>query len=243
MKKAIFLLLIPLFISCFSTRQFSQNRKLLESQIDSLQQMGSSWENLGPWNDDAYEQIDSLLMIFPDMLDKVLSNPALDQASLDTLAFFNAQSKDGRIASFNWEEKMGGTYQPFYTLIRYVDTKDSVVVDFLDSEIYVDGIYDLQAKNGETLYLIMGSGKGCTTCIFSEATLYKIGPEGLQDIFSERGDYRYTEESGFYFNEETQELEINYYDMACTDETYTFTDSCKVEALYFFDGASFVIKE
>ena len=243
MKKAILLLICPLFLSCFSTRQLSQNRKLLALQIDSLQQMGAYWETIGPWNDDDFEQIDSMLMIFPDMLEKVLTNPALDQGSLDTLTFFNAQSRDGRITSFNWEEKMGGTYQPFYTLLRYVDTKDSVVVDFLDSEIYVDGIYDLQAKNGEILYLVIGSGKGCTTCIFSEANLYRIGREGLESIFSEYGDYRYTEGSGFDYNEEKQELDINYYDMECTDISYSFPDSCKVEAHYFFDGENFVIKE
>jgi hypothetical protein len=56
--------------------------------------MGTYWQTIGPWNDDDFDQIDSMLVTFPEMLEKVLGNPQIVHYRLDTLAFFNTESED-----------------------------------------------------------------------------------------------------------------------------------------------------
>lgn len=231
---------ILLFASCLSTKNISKSHNLLQAQVDSLQQMGAHWDTLN-WRED--DQVDSMLGVFPGMLEKVLLNPEVATYRLDTLAFFNEQSDDGRFAFFSWEEKMGGTYRPGINLRRYQKPNDSIVVEYFESEIFVGGVSTLQAKNGETLYVVEGSGKGCTTCFFSEIYLFQITNKGLKTLFNEDGQFRYTEDTQFDYHAEKQELDILYYDIECTDETQDFSDSCKVEAHYYFDGETFVIKE
>lgn len=244
MQKATFFFCLSLLLaSCFSTQNIPKPYSYLHPQVDSLQQMGAYWQTIGPWNDDDFDQIDSMLMTFPKMLGKVLGNPQIVHYRLDTLAFFNTESEDGRLACFTWEEKMGGTYRPGISLLWYLMPGGSIGVEYLESDIFPNEIYAIQAKNGETLYVLYGSGKGCSSCVFAEFFLFRLTDMGLESIFEEYAEFRTTEDSRFDYDVEKQELDISYYDLSCTDSAQDFHDSCKVETQYFFNGETFIVKE
>jgi len=133
---------------------------------------------------------------------KLLSHPSLGIVHSD----------DKWLWIFNWYENTGGSFKSNISILLYkggngkyrlssdesgglADTENNV---FQSGGAGFDSIYKLPSKH-KSLYLCMGNGIGCTTCIYSNAVVVELTKNGINFNYPafqqgmNKDDYDYTD--------------------------------------------------
>ncbi|QIL40824.1 hypothetical protein G7074_17080 [Pedobacter sp. HDW13] len=121
-------------------------------------------------------------------LTRVLINPKVTNEMLDSLhtSLGVIRSDDKRFWIFNWYENTGGTFKSNISVLYYrtasgkqiIKTSQDVNNNFPSSGAWFNMIYKLPVKNKE-LYLCLGDGVGCTTCIYSTAVVVEVKKDSI----------------------------------------------------------------
>jgi hypothetical protein len=74
----------------------------------------------------------------------------------------------------------------------------------------VSEIYPILSDKGTTKYLFLGSGIGCTTCMFSKAVLLSIGDTSLDEEFNYSIAYRWNDLYTFDYDTLSQVFHCSY---------------------------------
>ncbi len=215
-------------------------------QVDSLKMLLSKADTLNPMSadTDAMGNIEGVNSEISNKLTAILKNPQADKQNIDSLLRHNflaeAHSADKRLRIFSWYENTGGSFKSNLSLVYYKTASGQTIISgdtesgsgqgnlFSSAGASFDTIYKLTAK-GKDLYLCIGSGVGCTTCVFSTAVVVELKKDSANfnyPAFTAAGDdvITYGENNTscltfgarngdidkFEFNPKTQTLTIAY---------------------------------
>lgn len=228
-------LLFPLFL-------FSQKKenKVIIHGIEILKIHEASLAQLSPFEDDELEAIIHLDKKVTEKLLEMLHQNDILEVAKDSLPFFDCQSANKDFAIFSWEEKMGGTAHPFTNVFYWKNPKGIPRATSTDEEVLFTKIYELENKEGEKLFLLLGSMIACQTCVREEVLLMKVKENELETVFSQQMDYSFNMDiAGFSFDEKTQILSYQFLEEGCKEEE---EEKCWVHGTFSFDGNTFVLK-
>lgn len=202
MKTKTLLFAFALICLFFAQPVYSQSRdtltlkkKDLLASVDSLKRLFSIADTIrhSYGENDTTDHVGNLNISIAETLTAILKNPDLISHDLDSLLgqIINiTQSADKKIALFSWYENTGGTFKSVSTIVYYKLSlgKTGIAYDGSDgssslissySNLFCSTgasfyeIYKLRSKTKD-LYLCIGSGRGCTTCIFNTATVIEL---------------------------------------------------------------------
>jgi hypothetical protein len=239
------------FSSFFATGQstdslfikIEQLKKIL-SRADTLRpgETTLTEENSGS-NESEGVDINSLI---EDQLADILVDPKIIRNNLDKLLQHDflgiTHSKDKRLWIFTWYENTGGSWKSNISLVHYRTKSNQPKVEasgpadsdspsatnvFCSNGAGFDKIYKLVSP-GKNLYLCLGSGISCNTCIYNIASVVELTNDGINftyPAFQTNSDNLYPEDDNFScfvlgarlydiedfsFNEKTQTLHMVY---------------------------------
>jgi len=193
-KPAIVFLLL---VFCTGT-SFSQRPAILE-KVDSLHRVLSTASQLSPFNQDVenvYDSIQAANDHIARLLSEILSTPGITKYDLDSLLdhpFLSiVKSADKRVWIFNWYEITVGSCSSNLSIIHYRTRSMMPKVghshDAGEMEGAGDGfcangasfnrVYKLPA-NGKDLYLCLGSGRSCNTCVYEIASVVELTKDSI----------------------------------------------------------------
>lgn len=160
-------------------------------QVDSLKMILSEADTLKPMGEDttAIEKILNVNDKIYYKLSKILKDPEAKTQNLDTLLKHDflgiVHSDDKRLWVFNWYENTGGSFQSYLSLVYHKTKSGQAVVTadnhggseegnlFSSAGASFYEVYKLRSKTKD-LYLCIGSGVGCTSCIFKTAVVVEL---------------------------------------------------------------------
>jgi hypothetical protein len=248
MLKAV--LSISVFI-CVSSAACAQARDSFLARIDTLKRVLDRADTLNPF-DDRHENIfDTITAVnneIAERLASILSSRDILKYEPDSLLDFSSlgkvHSKDKRLWIFSWYENTGGSWKSNLSLVHYrtrlneprtdyqpVGKEDGAADDSWSGGLssngaWFDTIYKLKAK-GKDLYLCLGSGISCNTCIYRLAIVVELTHDGIdfnypafpskkdgtgdrEDLSSLTVEARMDDFEKFSFDPRTQTLTIVY---------------------------------
>jgi hypothetical protein len=148
-------------------------------QVDSLMMYLSRADTLRPINDtDGTDKIGNVNSEISYRLTKILSDPQVANQNIDSLLRHNfldiTHSDDKSLWIFSWYENTGGSFQSNLSMVYYKTRAGKAMVsEFSSAGASFDKIYKLQTK-AKDLYLCIGSGVGCNTCVFNTAVVVEL---------------------------------------------------------------------
>jgi hypothetical protein len=222
----LFMLLTALFPALPA---FAQTDQSLLRRIDSLNDLLHQ-ANLPPGNfdtEDIHERIDR-------QLTAMLLHPEAQKPDslLQHLELNQVHAADRRLWIFNWFENSGGSFKRYFSRLQYHTSDGRLKTDAtpLYDERYEPGfcsngalftqIHKLRSR-GKDLYLCLGYGIGCNTCVFQIATVVRLFQDSMQldyPAFDEAGaagpclsvHARTGNLEDFHFDPVTQKLSYSY---------------------------------
>jgi hypothetical protein len=166
----------------------------------ALKELLERADTLRPFSNNVESIYDTISMM-NDAIDSVLTaqlqDPALRNADRDRLlrleGLGGARAADGRLWIFDWYENTGGSWKSNIVLLHFRDGSgrwhtygsDPTRSDGTDSSSFCDQgasfgkIYKLHAP-GRALYLCIGEGVSCNTCIYEIATVVELTTSGAR---------------------------------------------------------------
>lgn len=162
--------------------------------VDSLKRLFSIADTLRPMygENDTTDRVSRLNFTIAATLETILSNPELTRQDLkillDAPGLNIVHSDDKKLWLFNWYENTGGSFKSNVSMVHYqtLSGKPMVAYDdilktgeenlFPSAGAWFDKIYKL--KSDKELYLCIGSGIGCNTCVFQTAVVVELQKDG-----------------------------------------------------------------
>ncbi len=236
MRKSTVLIFVLLPLLIFSQKN---NDKKIASAINILKIHQSSLDKLSPFDEGELEDIIRLNRKVKEQLNEVLQLDSTNHFPKETIPFFTSQSEDKNFAIFSWEENMGGTYRPNINVFywKYKDAFPNVMT-YEREEANFSIIYQIKNSDTDTLYLALGRGVGCITCVFEKALLLKLNTTDFTEVFAYQIDYHLDNDlQGLNYDEATQILSYEYIEQDCEKEE---GENCWVRGKFKFDGGTFI---
>jgi hypothetical protein len=183
---------------------YGQTKTNLFLKIDTLKAILSKADRLNPF-DNSVENIGETIAMVNDeissRLSDILRSPEILRYNLDSLFehpfLGKAHSADKRLWIFTWYENTGGSWKSNLSLVHYrtksnnlktnykpISNEDSVAEttseenEFCSNGAEFHKIYKLKAKNKD-LYLCLGSGISCNTCMYETATVVELTKDSI----------------------------------------------------------------
>jgi hypothetical protein len=232
-----FLLFVLAFLC--SAKTFAQGN--MAADIKVLKETVKIAERLDPWGETTGDSIDWANAEIARLLTKILTNPEIVSQNLDTLLpVKSAHSDDRKLWIYTWYANNGGTMLYNFNLVHYRDAIGAPKVAFTscyDEEQNDDPgrntfnsqsaafyeVHRLQAV-GKDIYLCLGAGTGCSTCIYNVATVVELAGDSASFIYLAFSDElndvispscfmisaRIPDIEEFVFDDKTQSLVYNY---------------------------------
>jgi hypothetical protein len=274
------------FISlmCFVVTVQGQTKQKLSAKMDSLKAVLLRADTLSLFNQTVDNIFDTISMVNEQIAKRlvdILTDNEILSTNVDSLlelpSLGKVHSKDKRLWIFNWYENTGGSWKSNISLVHYRTQAKKPKVDYVPANeneeqseetinpnefcsngAWFDKIYKLKTKSKD-LYLCIGSGVSCNTCIYQIATVVELtkdsinfnypafriksgedSPPGSENEACFTLDARMGDIESFGFDPKTQTLTFAY---LTDDHTPVQTVKQKriVERLVF-DGVKFVGK-
>lgn len=237
MRKLIITLtifIVPLF--AFSQQKVNE---AISTSIRILKVHESSLDQLSPFDEVQFEQIMRLNRKVKEELLKLLQLEVVLDFPKDSIPFFNSQSASKDFAIFNWQENLGGTFHQYINILYWANQKGNPQVVTLDEEYAPFGeIFEIKNARDQKLYLILGGGKACLTCIYERALLLNTRDETLENVFTFEINYQFNNDiKGLNFDAENQILNYEFIEEECEDDD---GENCWVRGQFKFDGKTFI---
>lgn len=145
-------------------------------KVDSLNQMMTEYDTLSPFGDDnELGAIDYLGSEIPERLINVLNSPEMKLFKVQDLfpnqsGYINA-SDDGKLSFFGVDEKMGGTYRPYFSLVYYQIDDTTRGLEILGESVYscLDVLDSLHHY-----YLVSSHLFTCQTCVEESMMIFSF---------------------------------------------------------------------
>ena len=172
----------------------AQVKDKLSSKIDILKSLLSRSDTLYH-NEENSETIEDTINKVNDQIEKqltaILTDEQITKQNLYDLLEHPAlgilHSVDKKLWIFNWNENTGGTYKSNISILGHKNSLGKFYVSFDErsnsndfvknlfpsSGAWFNTIYKLPSKS-KNLYLCIGSGIGCTTCIYNTAVVVEL---------------------------------------------------------------------
>jgi hypothetical protein len=174
-----------------STLVHSQVKNKLLLQVDTLKAVLSGADTLNPFDETIDSINDKISTVNEEIflnLSGILTNPEILSVNIDSLlehSFLEkVHSNDKRLWIFSWYENTGGSWKSNLNLIHYKTKLNKPKVDESDQGVFCSNgagfnkIYKLNSKS-RNLYLCMGSGISCNTCIYKIATVVELTKDSI----------------------------------------------------------------
>lgn len=190
-------------------------------KLKQINQLLKQYDTLSPFSDNPnqFELIDSLRQQITGTLIQALNDKQTPQTDLDKRinndALYITHSADRKIWFFSLDEKTGGTYRPFTTIVYYILNQKMAKAELFalnDLASYAHCVFDtvyLLDVSTQT-YLALGGMNTCATCILKEALLLRIDSTQLQHELLFEFDGRYSQLKRLDFLGEAKELLYEY---------------------------------
>jgi hypothetical protein len=173
-------------------------RSAIEARFRSLESLQARADTLRPFDqrvENIYDTIAQVNSAIDSVLTAQLQDPALkEQDRLRLLRLFQGvRSADGRLLLFDWYENTGGSWKSYQSVLHYRSgngarhslSSSSDPDSHPHSEVFngqgasFDKIYKLRAP-GRDLYLCIGSGVSCNTCLYQMAIVVELTQSGAR---------------------------------------------------------------
>ncbi|MEM6964587.1 MAG: hypothetical protein AAF573_07470 [Bacteroidota bacterium] len=236
--RKIQILLLGIFLPFFLCAQNSYSSNI-NSAIRILKIHESSLSQLSPFDEEEFKSIIRLNRKASEKLLEVLRLRDVVEVPKDSFPFFSGKSEDDAFAVFNWRENMGGTFQQYINIFYWVDKNGTPRALKMDEEYtpYAE-VFQIKNSDGEMLYLLIGRGIGCATCVYEKVLLLKTNAADVSEVFAFQIDYRLNNDiKGFRFDETTNILTYEFIEEDCEEEE---GENCWVNGKFRFDGNTFV---
>lgn len=235
------LMLMALFI-CFKHIAYGQeqSKHQEDAPLEMIQKCLEEYDTLSPYSIDmrVIERIDSLRYQITHSLTRFMKNdstPLTDwDKHLHAQALMITYSADRNIWIFSLDEKTGGTYRPYTTIIYYVIHPHKAQAEIWsdrDFDAYDECSFDtvFVVDEEQKVYLALGSLYTCTTCLWKGAMLYKIASNGLsyEPLFTFEG--RYAQLKRFEYLSASKEFVYEYEEADSADPLYGPSDKPKTQ--------------
>lgn len=236
--RKIQIIFIGIFLPFFLSSQTNYS-PTINSAIRILKVHESSLSKLSPFDEEEFKNIMRLNRKVSEKLLEVLHQNDVVNVPKDSFPFFSCQSKNKDFAIFNWQENMGGTFRQYINIFYWKNENGVPYAQTMDEEYTpYSEVFQIQNTVGETLYLLIGSGIGCATCVYEKALLLKTNKLDVNEVFSFQIDYRLNNDiKGFSFDETTKTLSYEFIEEDCEEEE---GENCWVRGKFRFDGNTFV---
>jgi hypothetical protein len=184
------LILLAAF-SGFALMAGAQVRASLKEKAGELKKLLATADELSPFEDDN-DSIELVHGLIAGKLTEIMTRPAFVPFNLDSVLDFpsleKVHSSDKRLWIFSWYENTGGSWKSNINLVHWRTRSGKLMTDFIeDLQESAQGfeghsasfhtIYKLKSPNKD-LYLCMGHGLGCSTCLYDVATVVELTPNG-----------------------------------------------------------------
>lgn len=175
--------------------------------VDSLKKLFAIADTLQPMygENDTTDRVSKLNFTIGATLATILRDPQLTRQNLKALLRSSGlnivHSDDKKLWLFNWYENTGGSFKSNISMVHYLTSSGKPMAAYDDilgtaeGEVFpsagawFDKIYKL--RSDRELYLCIGSGIGCNTCIFQTAVVVELQKDKANfnyDAFDEPGD-------------------------------------------------------
>ena len=264
-----------------------QNNISLYQNIDVLKELLSKADTLSPFSEtndttDAFDDISNVNDEISICLSEILTTPEIVNKDLDSLLDHSFLGKvhsiDNRLWIFTWYENTGGSWKSNLNLLHYrtKSNKPKVVYESINDEnnttelkdnkeIFSNGswfekIYKLKTKNKD-LYLCMGNGISCNTCIYETAFVIELKDDGINlnypafpKIMPE-GHILNDEYNGSYYILDARMYDIEKFEFEPKSQIFTIvylTDDItpirsdvqkRISSKLYFDGQTFILQK
>lgn len=195
---SIFILLIAIyFCSCYNNDSRSNSRHVtkfnkIENKnkpavikfpiVDSLKTLFAIADTIhhSYGDNDTVDHMEYINEAISATLHKILADTVITHQ--DMVSVLNIEglgvvhSDDKRLWLFTWYENTGGSFKSNRSIVYYINKMGKSMTDdgsFTSAGAAFDTIYKLRSIKRD-LYLCIGSGVGCTTCIFNTASVVEL---------------------------------------------------------------------
>lgn len=235
----IFIILLALIFPLLVFSQTKDNRKIA-SAIKVLKIHQSSLSTLSPFEEDEFRQIVRLNRKVTEKLLEMLHQQDILNFDKESIPFFACEATDKNFAVFNWQENLGGTFQQYANIFYWKNSKGNPQAwAARDEYTPFSKVFSLKNKKGKPLFLLIGDGIGCQTCVYEKALLIKTNKFDIEEVFSFEINYRMNSDiKGLSFDEKTNILSYEYLDDECEEAGEEGID-CWVRGQFKFNGKTF----
>jgi hypothetical protein len=214
----------------------------LTSQAKKINELLRQYDKLSPFSDKDADAIEPMGNEIVDRLLVLLNNERIVMYDLEKLLTGDqlvvSKSADKRVWFFSLDEKTGGSFRPFKTIVHYQLPDGYVKAELLAQEeenaagVSAYGeIYLLDSLTG--VYFSQGGVRTCNTCIAELAIILKPDTAGINMQIVAEYDGRDNNLQRFEYDSNRKELYLEYESPDETDTLYGNGDENENSGLQF----------
>ena len=201
--------------------QANHKNTVIPQQVKKVNALLKKYSKLSPFsaNEDRFDIIDAIRGEITSRMIKILNYPDIYMYRIENLFSHDelvvSKSEDNKIYFFSIDQKTGGSFRTYETIILYklANGKPKAAFflensdDILANSTY-GKFYELDAKAQK--YFVIANVQTCNTCIVSSAVVLQISKDVVKNQLVVQFDGRYDNLTTFDYDPKLKELTYEY---------------------------------